>query len=44
MVDNMLHMLEEHAENMEELVKERQVQLSEETKRVEEILFSMLPR
>lgn len=40
----MLHMLEEHADNMEDLIQERQLQLSEETKRVEGILMSMLPK
>jgi hypothetical protein len=37
-------MLEEHADNMEDLIQERQLQLSEETKRVEGILMSMLPK
>jgi len=43
-IDNMLHMLEQHAEHLEDLVKERQAQLDEEKKKVELLLCNMLPK
>lgn len=43
-IDNMLHMLERHAEHLEDLVKERQAQLDEEKKKVEMLLCNMLPK
>ena len=42
-IDNMLHMLEQHAENLEELVSERTRELGEEKKKVELLLYNILP-
>lgn len=42
-MDNMLRMMEKYADNLEELVQERTQQLLEEKKRIDLLLYSMLP-
>ena len=42
--DNMLAIMEKYATNLEAIVEERTVQLSEEKKKTEALLFTMLPR
>lgn len=44
MIDNMIKMLEQHAEHLEELVAERTRELHEEKKKVETLLYNILPR
>lgn len=41
--DNMLAIMEKYSYNLEELVRERTHQLSQEKKRTEELLHEMLP-
>lgn len=41
--DNMLAIMEKYSYNLEELVRERTEQLSQEKKRTEELLHEMLP-
>ena len=43
-MDNMITMLEKHAEHLEELVDERTEQLAQEKKRTDMLLYSILPR
>jgi atrial natriuretic peptide receptor A len=43
-IDNMIKMLEQHAEHLEELVAERTHELHEEKKKVETLLYNILPR
>ena len=43
-VDNMVKMLEQHAEHLEELVGERTRELNEEKKRTDSLLYSILPK
>lgn len=43
-IDNMIHMLEQHAEHLEELVAERTQELAVEKKKVEGLLYNILPR
>ncbi len=43
-IDNMIRMLERHAENLEGLVQERTRELHEEKKKVENLLYNILPR
>ena len=43
-LDNMVYMMEQHTENMENLVEERNGQLSIEKKRIESLLARMLPK
>ena len=43
-IDNMIKMMEKHAEHLEDLVAERTVELGEEKKKVELLLYSILPR
>ena len=40
----MLKLLEEHADNLEQVVEMRTNELNEEKKRVEALLYSILPR
>ena len=44
LVDQMVQMLEKHANHLEELVAERTAQLEVEQQRTEELLCSMIPR
>ena len=44
LVDQMVCMLEQHANHLEELVAERTQQLEAEQRKTEELLCSMLPR
>ena len=44
LVDQMMHMMERYANNLEELVEDRTKQLAEEKKKTEELLCRMLPR
>lgn len=44
MMDAMLKMLEQHAERLEEIVEVRTKELGEEQKRVENLLYSILPQ
>ena len=43
-VDNMVKMLEQHAEHLEELVAERTRELNDEKRRTDSLLYSILPR
>ena len=43
-IDNMITMLEQHAEHLEELVEERTLELGDEKKKVETLLYNILPR
>lgn len=43
-IDNMLHMMEKYAHNLEDLVNERTELLAEEKKMTENLLLRMLPR
>jgi len=43
-IDNMLRMLSEYTHHMEELVKQREMELHNEKKQVENMLYSILPR
>jgi len=40
----MLHFMEQHAESMEERVRQRQIELGEEKKKVESLLCNILPK
>ena len=42
-MDNMVSMLEKYASNLEDIVAERTVQLSEEKKKTDTLLSQMLP-
>ncbi len=42
--DNTLRMLEEYANNLEEIVGRRTAELVEEKKKTDRLLYSMLPR
>lgn len=42
--DNMMALMEKYAFNLEELVQDRTVQLSEEKKKTENLLLRMLPK
>ena len=42
--DNMLAIMEKYATNLEAIVDERTLQLSEEKKKTEALLLTMLPR
>lgn len=42
-VDSMFRMLEKYSNDLEDLVKERTVQLEEEKKKTDLLLFRMLP-
>lgn len=44
MFDNMMALMEKYAYNLESLVQERTIQLSEEKKKTENLLLRMLPR
>ena len=43
-IDNMIKMLEQHAEHLEELVAERTAELQVEKQKVETLLYNILPR
>lgn len=43
-MDNMVKMLEKYSSGLEELVQERTVQVEEEKKKSEILLFRMLPK
>ena len=43
-IDNMINLLEKHAEKMEDLVAERTEELQAEKKKVENLLYNILPR
>jgi hypothetical protein len=43
-IDNMIRMLEQHTEHLEELVESRTQELDEEKKKVENLLYNILPR
>ena len=42
-MDNMLHMMEKYANNLEELVEEKTQQYMEEKKKADMLLYSMMP-
>jgi len=42
-MDNMLHMMEKYANNLEELVEEKTQQYMEEKKKADILLYSMMP-
>ncbi|KXJ15243.1 Atrial natriuretic peptide receptor 1 [Exaiptasia diaphana] len=42
-MDNMINLIERHADNLEELVEERTRQLMEEKKKTDRLLYKMLP-
>jgi len=42
-MDNMLHMMEKYANNLEELVEEKTQQYVEEKKKADMLLYSMMP-
>jgi len=42
-MDNMLHMMEKYANNLEELVEEKTHQYMEEKKKADVLLYSMMP-
>jgi len=42
-MDNMLHMMEKYANNLEELVDEKTHQYMEEKKKADTLLYSMMP-
>jgi len=42
-MDNMLHMMEKYANNLEELVEEKTQQYMEEKKKADLLLYSMMP-
>ena len=42
-MDNMLQMLEKYANNLEELVEEKTQQYTEEKKKADMLLYSMMP-
>ena len=42
-LDNMLLMLEKHADNQEEKIQQRTAELLEEKKKTDMLLYSMLP-
>lgn len=44
MVETMFQMLEKYSNNLEDLIRERTVQLDEEKKKTEQLLNRMLPR
>ncbi len=43
-MDNMLNMMEKYANNLEEIVGQRTAELTEEKKKTDRLLYSMLPR
>ena len=43
-LDNMVQMLEKYATNLEDLVQSRTVELVEEKKKTDALLYRMLPR
>lgn len=43
-IDNMFSMMEKYANQLEELVEERTVQLEEEKKKTDKLLYSILPK
>ena len=43
-MDNMVQMLEKYATNLEDLVQSRTVELVEEKKKTDSLLYRMLPR
>ena len=43
-LDNMVAMMEKYANNLEELVESRTVELVDEKKKTDMLLYSMLPR
>ena len=43
-LDNMVQMLEKYATNLEDLVQSRTVELVEEKKKTDSLLYRMLPR
>ena len=44
MIDKMIKMLEEHTEQLEDLVVDRTKELDGEKQKVEQLLYSILPR
>jgi len=42
-VDNMLHMMEKYANNLEELVEEKTQKYMEEKRKADLLLYSMMP-
>jgi len=42
-MDNMLHMMEKYANNLEELVEEKTQQYMEEKMKADMLLYSMMP-
>ena len=43
-MDNMLNMMEKYANNLEEIVTQRTAELTDEKKKTDRLLYSMLPR
>ena len=43
-IDNMISMLEQHAEHLEELVADRTRELNDEKKKTDTLLYNILPR
>lgn len=44
MIDNMMKLLEQHTKHLEEVVKQRSLELQTEEKKVEALLCSIIPR
>jgi len=44
MMDHVMHVMERYAENLENTVRDRTAQLTEEKKRCDQLLYSMLPQ
>ena len=42
-MDNMINLIERHADNLEEIVEERTRQLMQEKKKTDRLLYKLLP-
>ena len=43
-MDNMIAMMEKHSQHLEEIMRERTVQLQEEKQKTEKLLYKMMPK